>query len=32
VEALPPNSEVLTHLEPFDDHVALHPDEPDGWR
>ncbi len=29
---LPANSEVLSHLEPAEDHGRVHPDEPDGWR
>jgi len=28
---LPANSEVLSHLEPAEDHCRVHPDELDGW-
>lgn len=28
---LPPKSEVITHLEPAEDHGRVHPDELDGW-
>jgi cation diffusion facilitator family transporter len=29
---LPPHSEVLSHLEPAEDHCRVHPDEVEGWR
>lgn len=31
VQELPANSEVLSHLEPAEDHGRVHPEELDGW-